>query len=81
MPRAPVVQRHPLRSRIPTLILSGEYDGVVSPDEGARIAASLGHAVFHQVPGAGHVVITGTCASGIASRFLDDPEFVPDTSC
>jgi pimeloyl-ACP methyl ester carboxylesterase len=81
VPRAPAVQHHPVRSRIPTLILSGEYDGVVSPDEGERIAASLRRAVFYQVPGAGHLVITGTCASGIASRFLDDPESVLDTSC
>jgi len=79
--RAPAAQHQPLRSRIPTLILTGEYDGVVSPGEGERIAASLRRAVFHQVPGAGHVVITGTCGSGIASRFLDDPESVPNTSC
>ena len=81
VPRAPVVQHQPLHSRIPTLILSGEYDGVASPDEGKRIAASLPRAVFHQVPGVGHVVITATCASRIASRFLDDPESLPDTSC
>jgi pimeloyl-ACP methyl ester carboxylesterase len=81
VPRAPAVQHQPLRRRIPTLILSGEYDGVVSPDEGKRIAASLGRALFHQVPGAGHVVLTGACGSGIASRFFDDPEPVPDTSC
>ena len=81
VPRAPAVQHRPLRRRIPTLILSGEYDGVVSPDEGERIAASLRRAVFYQVPGAGHVVLTGACASGIASRFFDDPESVPDTSC
>jgi pimeloyl-ACP methyl ester carboxylesterase len=63
------------------LILSGEYDGVVSPDEGERIAASLRRAVFRQIPGAGHVVITGACGSGIASRFFEDPETVPDTGC
>jgi pimeloyl-ACP methyl ester carboxylesterase len=61
--------------------LSGEYDGVVSPDEGKRIAASLPHGLFHQVPGVGHVVITGSCANRIASRFLDDPESLPDTTC
>lgn len=81
VPRAPAVQHQPLRLRVPTLILSGEYDGVVSPDEGERIAASLRRAVFYQVPGAGHVVLTGACASGIAFRFLDDPESVLDTSC
>jgi pimeloyl-ACP methyl ester carboxylesterase len=81
VPRAPAVQHQPLRRRIPTLILTGEYDGVVSPDEGERIATSLRRAVLHQVPGAGHVVLSGACASGIASRFFDDPESVPDTSC
>ena len=70
-----------VRNRIPTLILSGEYDGVVSPDEGERISASSRRAVFYQVPGAGHVVLTGACASGIASHFFNDPESVPNTSC
>jgi pimeloyl-ACP methyl ester carboxylesterase len=81
VPRAAAVQHQPVRSRIPTLILSGDYDGVVSPDEGERIGASLQRALFHRVPGAGHVVITGACVSGIAARFFDDPEAVPDTSC
>jgi pimeloyl-ACP methyl ester carboxylesterase len=79
--RAPAVQHQAVRRRIPTLILAGEYDGVVSPEEGERIAAALQRATFHQVPGIGHVVITVPCASGIASRFLDDPESAPITSC
>ena len=81
VPRAPEVQHDAVRSRIPTLILSGEYDGVVSPDEGERIAASLRRALFYQVPGVGHIVLTGTCAGGIASHFFNDPQSVPDTSC
>ena len=106
--RAAAVQHHPVHSRIPTLILSGEYDGVVSPDEGARIANTLRRvssipkgginggaspdedeettnaqpqALFYQVPGVGHIVLNGTCASAIASQFLNHPEFVPNTSC
>jgi pimeloyl-ACP methyl ester carboxylesterase len=81
VPRASEVQHHPVRRRIPTLILSGEYDGVVSPDEGERIAAALRRALFYQVPGVGHIVITGTCASAMASQFFNDPESVPNTSC
>jgi len=81
VPRAPAVQHQSVRSRIPALILSGEYDGVVSPDEGERISASLRRALFYQIPGAGHVVLTGTCASGIAAQFFNDPESVPNTSC
>jgi pimeloyl-ACP methyl ester carboxylesterase len=81
VPRAPAIQHQPVRSRIPTLVLAGEYDAVVSPEEGARIAASLQRATFHEVPGTGHLVITVPCASGIASRFLDDPESVPNTGC
>ena len=33
VPRAPEVQHHPVRRRIPTLILRESTDGVVSPDE------------------------------------------------
>lgn len=106
--RAAAVQHQPVHSRIPTLILSGEYDGVVSPDEGARIANALRYAppnrerhfideappderernthglpraLFYQVPGAGHIVLNGTCASAIASQFLNNPELDPNTSC
>ena len=81
MRRARAVQHRPVRSQIPTLILSGEYDGVVSPDEGERIAASLQHALFYQVRGVGHLVLNGTCASRIASEFLSNPESALNTSC
>ena len=51
------------------------------PTKASASALRLRRALFYQVPGAGHVVLTGTCASGIASQFFNDPESVPNTSC
>ncbi len=42
------------RIRVPTLVLWGESDGVVSPDYGRRYANLIPGAIFQAVPAAGH---------------------------
>ena len=79
--RAPALQHLPLVSPIPTLILSGELDGVVSPDEGERIGKTLSHSQYYQITGTGHVVLNGKCATAIASQFLAYPDARPNADC
>lgn len=43
------------RVRIPTLILAGEHDGVVTPDHARATAALIRGAAFDVVSGAGHL--------------------------
>ena len=79
--RASALQHLPVHSAIPTLILNGELDGVVSPDEGKRIGNSLLHGNYYQIPGVGHVVLNGKCATAIASQFLTRPDATPNADC
>lgn len=79
--RAPAFQHLPVYSSIPTLIVNGEFDGVVSPDEGKRIGNSLSHGRYYRIPGVGHVVLSGKCATEIASQFLAHPDVKPNTDC
>lgn len=79
--RAPAPQHLPVVSAIPTLILSGELDGAVSPDEGERIGKTLSHSRYYQITGIGHVVLNGKCATAIASQFLAHPDAKPNTDC
>ncbi len=69
-------------SRIPTLILAGQYD-VATPVRWARLAAkTLPNAYVYEFPGSGHSLLSGgECAIDITTQFLDDPESAPDDSC
>ena len=69
-------------SRIPTLILAGQYD-VATPMRWARLAAqTLPNAYVYEFPGSGHSLLSGgECAIDITAQFLDDPESAPDDGC
>ena len=80
--QAPAIENQPVRSSVPTLLLTGRFDPV-SPVEQARAAAhtlsrahvvvftTLGHGVFNQ----------SACVRRIALDFLTRPTRQPDTSC
>ena len=40
---------------IPTLVLTGHYDGLNTPAEGRRVAKSLPNAQFYEIANAGHI--------------------------
>lgn len=40
---------------MPVLGLTGQYDGVNPPAEGAAVASALPNGTFYIVPGAGHI--------------------------
>ena len=50
----PGLRRWLHRVRVPTLVLWGESDGIVSPDYGQRLCRSLPRARFEPIPEAGH---------------------------
>ena len=69
-------------SRIPTLVLAGEYDPITPPLWGRMVAESLNASFFYEFSGMGHGVSTsGECPLSITLAFLDDPTVEPDTSC
>lgn len=80
--RAPVRETEPVRSDVPTLILSGAYDNLTPISWNKSAAATLPNGVFALVPMSGHAAITySTCAEEIGQAFIANPDQTPDTSC
>jgi pimeloyl-ACP methyl ester carboxylesterase len=78
----PSMQKQPVISSIPTLILSGEYDPVTPPSNGMLAAQTLKHGYFFLFPATGHGVIsTNLCPNSIMIAFLQHPAEKPDSSC
>ena len=83
MKPVPAVQKEPVRSSIPTLILQGEYDPVTPPANGMLAAQTLSKSYFFLFPGVGHGVSSpiSTCPDDIEQAFWVNPTEKPDASC
>jgi pimeloyl-ACP methyl ester carboxylesterase len=83
-PRGPVdADLHaPLRSDIPTLLLSGEADPVTPPDAAERAARLLSRHRLIVLPGEGHGQLATGCMPRLTAQFLDadEPERI-DLGC
>ena len=76
------VQKKPITSSIPTLILEGEYDPVTPPANGMLAAQTLSRSFFVLFPGISHdLQTTNPCPIDIENAFLDHPTEKPDASC
>lgn len=61
----------PLRSDVPALLLSGQYDPVTPPHYGDEVARHLSRARHLVAPGQGHNVIGRGCMPRLFGRFID----------
>ena len=61
----------PLEAEVPTLILSGQYDPVTPPDNGARLHDMLPQSMHIEVPGQGHGVAGRGCLPQLIARFVE----------
>jgi len=72
----------PVKSSVPTLLLSGRFDPITPPQWAKQAAASLLHSHIIEFPDMGHAVIDGTqCATDVASIFLQNPRKTPEHAC
>lgn len=72
----------PVVSKVPVLILSGEYDPVCPPLFGELTAKTLSKSTFIIVPSASHAAIhVDDCIRSIAVTFLSDPGRKLDVNC
>ncbi len=73
-PRAEVAGdlREPLRSDIPTLLLSGGSDPVTPPVYAETVAATLANSRQLTIPGYGHGVLAVGCMPRIVAEFISD---------
>jgi pimeloyl-ACP methyl ester carboxylesterase len=81
VPKAPAEQRAATPSTIPTLLLSGSFDGI-TPTSWAQIAArTLPNSTAVDFPGIGHfVTLESPCAQQVFASFLATPS-APNTAC
>lgn len=72
----------PVRSTLPTLLLSGEYDPTTPPEWAKGVVGNLPSG-FHLIfPATGHgVVDSDECAEIIMQEFLRDPYQAPNNTC
>ncbi|MFM9845257.1 MAG: alpha/beta fold hydrolase [Dongiaceae bacterium] len=72
----------PIKSSIPTLVLSGELDPITPVEYGQMTASRLDHSFLIEVPGLGHSLLSNSeCAVEIAEDFLDNPRKKPSEAC
>lgn len=62
----------PLKSAVPTLLLSGQYDPVTPPRYGQAVLNGLTNARHLVLRGQGHNVIGAGCAPTLVKRFIED---------
>lgn len=71
-----------VRSDIPTLILTSEFDDRTPPAYGRLLATTLKRSFVYEFPGLVHAVeITSPCYESILLTFLKNPQREPDSSC
>jgi pimeloyl-ACP methyl ester carboxylesterase len=74
VPRAPAAVRRPVRSHIPTLMLSGTFDAVTALPWARAAARTLPNARIVRIPGVGHFVVPESrCAHEVGASFLARP--------
>jgi pimeloyl-ACP methyl ester carboxylesterase len=73
--------REPVRSDVPTLIMTGYFDDRTPTAYARRIATTLGRAYVVELPDEAHDARPSPCHAAIVGRFLQDPTRMPDTSC
>lgn len=74
--------REPVRSAIPTLLVSGELDPVTPPEYGDEVAKTLTHSLHVVLPGGSHSGDTGGCVEKVISEFIREGSVEAlDTAC
>ncbi len=72
----------PLRSSVPALLMSGEFDPVTPPRYGAQVARTLPNGRHLVVRGQGHNVIGAGCMPKLFAQFIDKADArALDASC
>lgn len=84
--RAPAAQHEPVRSKVPTLVLTGGMDNGVPRYITRQAMPGLKNSTYVSFPASGHQQLADfnvayECARSIAEDFLDHPRQQPDTSC
>lgn len=78
----PSVQKQPVSSSVPTLILSGEYDPITPYSNAQMAQRTLSNSFLYRFPATGHgVFYTDNCPDTMMADFLSQPTTKPDAAC
>lgn len=76
----------PVRSDVPALVLSGQWDPATPPEQGERVARHLSRSRHVVIPGGAHgfvgLINGGRCPDALIAAFIADPDPAAlDVSC
>ena len=72
----------PVKSDVPTLLLSGDFDPITPPNFATQIAPGLSRAQHVTFPRGAHgQAFDSSCANGIIENFLNNPTGALNSSC
>lgn len=76
------IENKPVKSNIPTLVLTAEYDAYTPPAWGNSTAKNLKNSFVFEVPWVGHGPAFSTpCAREMITEFFDNPKTAPNSEC
>jgi pimeloyl-ACP methyl ester carboxylesterase len=76
------IENKPVKSDIPTLVLSAEYDAYTLPFWGASTAKNLKNNFHFETPWVGHGPAFNTpCLGKMITEFFDNPNTAPKSEC
>ncbi|MBC7795524.1 MAG: alpha/beta fold hydrolase [Pyrinomonadaceae bacterium] len=82
VPAAKPIENKPVKSNIPTMVLTAEYDAYTPPAWGQLIAKNLKNSFLFEFPWVGHgPAFSMPCASEMIAKFFDDPKSAPNSEC
>lgn len=82
VPPAKPIENKAVRSDIPTMVITAEYDAYTLPAWGRLITKNLNNSLLLEVPWVGHGRATPiSCVSEMIAKFFDNPKFAPNSEC
>lgn len=83
VPPAEKIENQAVKSEIPTLVLTGEYDAYTPPAWGKATVENLKNGYFIEIPWVGHgpSFNSPSCVGEIIARFFNDPLTAPNSDC
>lgn len=82
VPAAKLIENKSVKSDVPTMVLTAEYDAYTPPAWGRLIAKNLKNSFLFEVPWAGHgPAFSMPCVGEMIAKFFDNPKSAPDSEC
>ena len=82
VPAAKPIENKPVKSDIPAMVITAEYDAYTPPAWGKKVAKNLKNSFLFEVPWTGHGPAFSTpCVREMIKNFFDNPKSAPNAEC